>query len=74
VVWHQNHSDDFSRFGLKTGGTIFSDLTLKPMTTVSPGLPLKSVAQVFQFGPQNQQLWFGDLSLKIIATVSWFGP
>jgi hypothetical protein len=26
------------------------------------------------FGPQNQQLWFGDLGLKIIATVSWFGP
>jgi hypothetical protein len=24
--------------------------------------------------PQNWQLWFGDLSLKITATVSWFGP
>jgi hypothetical protein len=23
--------------------------------------------------PQNWQLWFGDLSLKITATVSWFG-
>jgi hypothetical protein len=23
-------------------------------------------------GPQNRQLWFGDLSLKITATVSWF--
>jgi hypothetical protein len=28
----------------------------------------------FQFGPQNRQLWFGDLGLKITATVSWFGP
>jgi hypothetical protein len=23
---------------------------------------------------QNRQLWFGDLGLKITATVSWFGP
>jgi hypothetical protein len=26
------------------------------------------------FRPQNRQLWFGDLGLKITATVSWFGP
>jgi hypothetical protein len=24
--------------------------------------------------PQNLQLWFGDLGLKITMTVSWFGP
>jgi hypothetical protein len=24
--------------------------------------------------PQTRQLWFGDLGLKITATVSWFGP
>jgi hypothetical protein len=30
--------------------------------------------RVFQFGPQNQQLWFGDLCLKITTTVFWFGP
>jgi hypothetical protein len=29
---------------------------------------------VFLFGPQNWQLWFDDLSLKITATVSWFVP
>jgi hypothetical protein len=29
---------------------------------------------VSRFGPQNRQLWFGDLGLKITATVSWFGP
>jgi hypothetical protein len=29
---------------------------------------------VFRFGPQNRQLRFGDLGLKIITTVSWFGP
>jgi hypothetical protein len=27
-----------------------------------------------QFGPQNWQLWFSDLGLKITVTVSWFGP
>jgi hypothetical protein len=36
-------------------------------------LSLKNkVVEGFQFGPQNQQLWFGDLGLKITATVSWF--
>jgi hypothetical protein len=29
---------------------------------------------VFRFGSQNWQLRFGDLCLKITATVSWFGP
>jgi hypothetical protein len=29
--------------------------------------------RVSRFG-QNQQLWFGDLGLKITTTVSWFGP
>ena len=24
--------------------------------------------------PQNRQLWFGDLGLKITVTVSWFMP
>jgi hypothetical protein len=27
---------------------------------------------VSRFGPQNWQLWFGDLGLKITAIVSWF--
>jgi hypothetical protein len=30
--------------------------------------------RVSRFGPQNRQLWFGDLGLKITTTVSWFGP
>jgi hypothetical protein len=30
--------------------------------------------RVSQFGPQNQQLRFGDLCLKIIAIASWFVP
>jgi hypothetical protein len=28
--------------------------------------------RVSRFGPQNRQLWFDDLGLKITATVSWF--
>jgi hypothetical protein len=30
--------------------------------------------RVSRFGPQNRQLWFGDLGLKITATISWFVP
>jgi hypothetical protein len=30
--------------------------------------------RVSQFGPQNQQLRFINLGLKITATVSWFRP
>jgi hypothetical protein len=29
---------------------------------------------VSRSGPQNRQLKFHDLGLKIIVTVSWFGP
>jgi hypothetical protein len=54
--------DNFFRFDLKTGGSS------------SYGLGSKSLAQVFRFGPQNWQLWFDDLCLKITATLSWFVP
>jgi hypothetical protein len=38
-------------------------------------LSLKTkVVEGFPIGPQNRQLWFGDLGLKITATVSWFEP
>jgi hypothetical protein len=60
-------------FGLKPIGTVFSGLASKPVAIVSPSLALKLVAQVFRFRPQNRQLRFGDLVLKITATVSWFG-
>jgi hypothetical protein len=29
---------------------------------------------VFQFGPQNRQMRFDDLSIKITAMVFWFRP
>jgi hypothetical protein len=50
----------FSWFGLKTGGY------------GSCGLASKSVAQVSRFGPQNQQLWFGDSAHKINVMFSSF--
>jgi hypothetical protein len=49
-------------FDLKTTGMISLSLASKPVETVS------------RFGPQNQQLRFGDLCLKITETFSWFGP
>jgi hypothetical protein len=45
--------------------------------TRSVGVLVESQNQgwwVSLFEPQNQQLWFGDLGLKITATVSWFAP
>jgi hypothetical protein len=54
--------DDFSWFGLKTGGY------------GSCGLASKQLARVSQFGPQNWQLRFGNLAQKITMMVSWFGP
>jgi hypothetical protein len=41
---------------------------------VFPGLASKPVTSGFWVEPQNRQLWFGDLGLKITAMVSWFGP
>jgi hypothetical protein len=52
---------------------VFSGLPLKSVVMVSPDLASKPVAQVFRFGPQNRQLWFGDLGLKITVMVFWFG-
>jgi hypothetical protein len=47
------------------------------METRSAGFlvePQNQGHQVFWFEPQNRQLRFGDFGLKIITTVSWFGP
>jgi hypothetical protein len=43
---------------------VFSGLASKPVATVFFGLASKPVAQVSRFG---------DFSLKITVTVSWFG-
>jgi hypothetical protein len=76
----------FEWFGLKTTRTVFTGLASKPaatvsaglaskpVVTVSDGLASKSAATVFWFGRQNWQLWFGDLGIKITATVFLFVP
>jgi hypothetical protein len=65
-------------FGLKTIMTVYQWFSLKPTWTISPGLAIKLVAMVppgltsnlvvasvFWFGPQNRQLWFGNLGQKL---------
>jgi hypothetical protein len=47
VVWPQNTSDGFHRFGLKTGGTVSDGLASKPAAMVSSGLTSKPAVTVF---------------------------
>jgi hypothetical protein len=58
----------------KPVATVFSGLASKLVATVSPVLASKSMVTVSRLGPPNQQLQFGDLSLKMTAVISWFGP
>jgi hypothetical protein len=44
--------------------TISSGLSSKPAATISSSLVSKPAVTVFQFGPQNQWLRFGDLGHK----------
>jgi hypothetical protein len=64
----------FSGLASKSVAMVFSSLVSKPVVMVYPSLASKPVARVSRFGPQNQQLRFGDLGLKITAMVFWFGP
>jgi hypothetical protein len=72
VVWPQNHWDGFFDLTSKPVATVFSGLASKLVATVSPNLASKPVARVSCFGPQNRQLRFGNLGLKITVMVSWF--
>jgi hypothetical protein len=63
-----------SWFSLKTKVDDYSQFSLKTGSYGSCGLASKPLALVSWFGPQNQQLRFGDLTHKITVTVSWFGP
>jgi hypothetical protein len=56
----------------KPAVTVSSGLASKLVVTVSCGLASKPAMTVSQFGPQNRQLRFGDLGLKITATVCRF--
>jgi hypothetical protein len=48
----------------------FLSLASKSRSMVSPDLASKPLAQFSRFGPQNRQLWFGDLAHKITTMIS----
>jgi hypothetical protein len=75
-----------SNLASKRVAMVFAGLASKPVAAVSPDLASKPVVG-FLVEPQNQggggfpslglktgRYWFGDLGLKINATVSWFEP
>jgi hypothetical protein len=71
VVWPQNHSDGFRRFGLKIGGAVSSGLASKPIVTVSDGLSSKPAAMVFSgLASKPVALVFFSLASKLVVTVS----
>jgi hypothetical protein len=74
TVYVKTRSADFLVESQNQGQRFVSGLASKPVLTVFSGLASKPVARVSRFGPQNRQLRFDDLCLKITATVSWFGP
>jgi hypothetical protein len=73
-----------SSFAPKPLGRFVCDLTSKPLRRFLPVrpqnqwrrfLPIRPQNQwwrVSRFGAQNRQLQFGDLDLKITATIFWF--
>jgi hypothetical protein len=63
-----------SCFSLKTKVNGFSWFILKTSGYGSCGLTSKPLARVSRFGPQNRQLWVGDLARKFTMMVSWLGP
>jgi hypothetical protein len=52
----------------------FLGLASKPRLTFVSGSASKLLGRIFRFVPQNQQLKFGDLSLKITTMISLFVP
>jgi hypothetical protein len=62
-----------SSLASKPTTTVSDGLALKPAVTVSSGMASKPVVTVSGFLPQNQQLWFDDLDIKITATIFWVG-
>jgi hypothetical protein len=86
VVCPQNKKDGFLRFSLKTAGDGFLRFILKTDGHGFLRFSLKTGGgfldgaskprwwRVSWFGPQNRQLQFGDLGLKITTTVAWFVP
>jgi hypothetical protein len=71
VVWPQNHSDGFRRFGLKTGGGGLCGLPSKPAVTVSIGLTSKPAKTIFTgLASKPMATVFSSLASKLVVTVS----
>jgi hypothetical protein len=83
VIWSQNHSDGFHRFGFKITRTVFTGLASKPVAmvcewfglkttrTVFTGLASKPVATVCEwFGLKTTRTVFTGLASKPVSTVS----
>jgi hypothetical protein len=74
TVHEETRSVDFLVEPQNQGLWFVSGLASKPLGQFLPVWPQNRWLRVSRFGPQNRQLRFGDLGLKITATVSWFGP
>jgi hypothetical protein len=55
-------------------GRFVNGLASKPLGRFSLVSPQNRWLRVSRFGPQNRQIRFGDLCLKITTVVSWFEP
>jgi hypothetical protein len=69
LVWPQNHWDGLAS---KPLWRFISGLASKLLGLFLPVWPQNRWWRVSRFGPQNRQLRFGELCLKITAMVSWF--
>jgi hypothetical protein len=68
-------TDQYSRVGRSGGRVTMCVIYTVHKETRSVSFlvwPQNQGRHVSQFGPQNQQLRFGDFRLKITATISWF--
>jgi hypothetical protein len=72
VLWPQNHSNSFHRFGLKIGGDGFSSVwASKPMVMVCEWFGLKTTRLVFAgLASKLVVTVFSSLASKLVATVS----
>jgi hypothetical protein len=76
----QRTEDDQTHVGYLVAGRSRGQVTLCVVYTVHKEMrsvdflvqPLNQGRRFLQIGPQNQPMWFGDLTHKITATVSWF--
>jgi hypothetical protein len=75
LVEPQNKGRRFmSGLASKPVSTIFSSMASKPAVGFLVEPQNQGGGGFFSLGLKTSSYWFGDLGLKITATVSWFGP